>query len=576
MEHEKLLESLLWIIFLIRDENDSCLYSDAAMRLHEKGTFIDLAEEDMTLKSLIASDDFKDYVELYESEEGTRIQLTTKGLEMARELNEARYSNPQNLFTWAFMGHFDTSLQELAGMALPESWEDADGPFGILRRYIVNTFRRLLYERKEEHNRLAIVETERWAAFNTGLVDRMYDPIYALFALNKKKDMQKWTFHSWCTPGNKRAGQTLSRYFEELPRKASYFSHPAELIYDENAGVPTLPFEHILDRLNRLPLSFLREYAPEGVEVPADGDEISDAFFDSYKEALTNPENGMTCLRFKDALELSLRRAVRRVTWNYRLVIPIYDAKRRRLMLLIPMTLDQRYDKADIALMVERAKTSGRYVGHTIYTLGMAYAKARMIMRPEADWLLRRTDPTAPTRTEVDDDDLIEAMAENDVAAMAADKALETEAKKEEQKEQVTAGDAFLHQHETDDIYRPEDIYSRLKIVDKVSLEDLNKGRKRTFYPSQKSADEEDTQTSYERRGYWRPDDGDINIRGVFRESYGHQPFIQVGTSRFQAREFTDEGLIDGDDVVFDIETEDNRWKAGRFFYAVNIRITDD
>lgn len=598
MEHEQILNALLRIIHISGDEEGRLSMSEANEQLHQRGAILSIADEVISLRELLHSEDFSRCFNITPGDEShdAVITLTDEGKERLEKLNAERYQRPKNLFTWAFMSSFDSALGQLAEMALPENWDDGDAPFGILKSYISNTFARLLYEKREKGNERAIVEGEKWAAFNTGLVNRLYDPIYALFSLNKKTDMQKWVFHSWCTPGNKRAGQVLSRFFEQLPSKAVYFTNPSQLIYDGNAGAPTLPFEHILDRLSRLPMKFLERYAPPGVQMPAEGEEPQKEFYDSYKAALLSEEGGLACLHFKDALELSLRRAVKRVAWNYRLAIPVYDAKRRTIMLLLPMSLDTdtARDTVDVALVVERAKGSGRYLGHTILTLDMSYKKARMIMRPESDWLFGTTQTTMAKHlheesVDTEERELADDLADTEAAQRAADRAAEaakaaedagaqeaeeaaSEAASEAGDQAVAASDAFLYQHENDEIFT---VGPKLNVLGTVDLTGLDSGRNR-----RKSAwGEEEPQEAlpqYMVRGMWRPEDGDINIQGQYYEGFG-KGYVMVGKSRFEARELTDEGLIDGDDVVFDIKTEDNRWKKGRtFFFAVNIRLADE
>jgi hypothetical protein len=41
----------------------------------------------------------------------------------------------------------------------------------------------------------------------------------------------------------------------------------------------------------------------------------------------------------------------------------------------------------DIALVVEKTK-SGNYLGHTILPLAWAYSNARLVARPDSDWLV--------------------------------------------------------------------------------------------------------------------------------------------------------------------------------------------
>lgn len=574
MAYEDILNHLLRMMYLTRDEEGLCRLSEIHTKLYTNKWLLSIIDENVTLRELLSSEEFSHFVALDRINEEEVIRFTPEGEAKAAELTAERFANPQNLFTWAFMGNSENAIKKLAEIALPEIWNDGDSEYGILRGYIIYTFQRLLHERQNENNMLAIVEGDKWACFNTGLVDKLYDPIYGLFAVNKKPGMQRWTFHSWCTPGNKQAGQTLSRNFEQLPRKASYFQKPSQLIYDHNAGIPTLPYTHILERLYRLPYEFLKRYAPKGFEFPPSDENLPENFYADLRAALE--EDGETNLRLKDSLQLALSRAVKRVGWNYRLAYPVYDDKRRRLMLLIPLSLNNAADKPEVALIVERSPKSGKYIGHTILTLSMAYKKARMIMRPEADWLFEPVAHKA-SKLEIDKDEkeIMAEIAENDASAQVVEKAKDIASA--DAGKRMGLSDAFLNQHDKDEIYRPEDISNRIRVHGKIDLSEIER-QKRVEIFTDEDVKETEEPTSYEERGYWIPTDGEVNIRGVFHErsKYGNPPYIEVGNSNFEAREFTDEDLIEDDDVIFDVGKEPNKFKEGYFYYAVNIRLRDD
>lgn len=597
MDYKELLESVVKTIHMLRDENGKISMSDVYTYLNDKGKTSIYADDNESLLSLLESDDFKPYVVVERVQDENNVytmitSLTEDGEKFAEQLNDAKFKNPQTLFNWGFMGRYAERIEQLAEMAQPESWNEPERPNGVLYSYIAVTFQRLLQERREG-NQLAIVETDKWAAFNTGLYDRLYDPIFALFSLNKRTGMQKWVFNAWCTPGNRRAGQVLSRFFEQLPRKASYFQRPQDYLYDPNGGTPTLPFDHILERLSRLPLSFLEERKAPDFEWPEGDFEANEEFFEAYKKALEADDYAM--LKFKDALELSLRRAIKKVSSNYRIALPIYDSKRRKMMLLIPMSLDNKdIDHVDIAMVVERAKASGRYVGHTIYTPGMAYRKARMVMRLESDWLsqsLLEKEPLIALTNDDEEDQLARDISEANANADAADMA--AKAREQREAEAAEAGKDFLRQHEFDDIYRPEEISNRLKVVEKIPLDVLEDrssryGKKTTpFTPLAPApelvahAEPEHSPEPEQKKSflyapdpydYKLPQNRDYDILGLYRENHG-KPYIVVGGYKFAARQFTDDNLIEDDEVLFDIKEEPNFKGTGIFKYAVNIRL---
>jgi hypothetical protein len=74
--------------------------------------------------------------------------------------------------------------------------------------------------------------------------------------------------------------------------------------------------------------------------------------------------------------------AKRRVRRNYKTAIPQYY--KGKLQLLLPLCLQDKA-KADLALVIE--KDSGIYRASTCLTLDMAINNARLIAKPDDEWL---------------------------------------------------------------------------------------------------------------------------------------------------------------------------------------------
>ena len=72
--------------------------------------------------------------------------------------------------------------------------------------------------------------------------------------------------------------------------------------------------------------------------------------------------------------------------WNFKTAIPMYYPSNNKMSLLLPLSLLDD-DVIDLALVTERTK-SGNYLGHTILPLDWAYSNARLITRPDSDWLV--------------------------------------------------------------------------------------------------------------------------------------------------------------------------------------------
>jgi len=85
-----------------------------------------------------------------------------------------------------------------------------------------------------------------------------------------------------------------------------------------------------------------------------------------------------------DFLRLAIDRAIERVKWNYKTAVPQYYFEQSQLQLLLPLCIDDPR-KVDLALVIERDEAA--YVGRTILELDWAYSNARLIARPDSDWL---------------------------------------------------------------------------------------------------------------------------------------------------------------------------------------------
>lgn len=303
---------------------------------------------------------------------------------------------------------WDAAINELAvNIALEERWyyNDADKQTKpILKNYLSYTFERLQYEDEIERKkaqkenrqpRLKILENEKNAIFNTGLVDSIYDPIYAFFSRNTGKYesiTQPWVFIAFATANS--YYQNIITDFAYKPIRAEYFTNPSDLYYDCNAQKPTINWEHIIkDNIERLPIGFIKKGATEGFNFIDDIDALPKPqrrdYYEKLAQAIYNDEDWLQFLttKFRNALDIALSR----VAWNYKTAIPVYYVTDHKLSLLLPLALEKK-GIIDVALVcehkVDEASGVNNYVGRTIFTLQMAYNNARLITRPDSDWLM--------------------------------------------------------------------------------------------------------------------------------------------------------------------------------------------
>lgn len=214
----------------------------------------------------------------------------------------------------------------------------------ILKHYILDTF-----ERCAKDNKVLYSEDGNYAAFNTGLLTPHGDDIIGFFEINSKSNAQKWFFKGFLEKTN----WTFLNAFNKVPELVTfhksfedYYFNPDLIIHFNIAHIVGDNKERLLNTLN-----------------------ISD-------------ESSLLML-VKGAWELTLPK-IRR---NVRMVIPQYY--KNKISYLVPIFFDIEGRKITMAMAVEKLQNN-QYRANTIFTLEMAYAQARLLMRPEADWIIKR------------------------------------------------------------------------------------------------------------------------------------------------------------------------------------------
>lgn len=297
---------------------------------------------------------------------------------------------------FAYLGYWEAFLEELANLALPESWEfeDADlgaGPqlerrrYPILKSYITSYFYRVKREGK-----ICVAKDGAFAAFNSGLVNRRYDDIYLCFEPNDQPDRCPWRFVGFCAQGVGRLGKQLVNLFNPLPQPAAFFDRKEDLLFDLDADL-IINYDHVLvDNIGRLPVAFIREGLRTDDTALALLDELQMAdddrraeLYDEVRERLEADPVAFRYLRTR--LDYAVELARKRVRWNYKTAIPMYYPRANTMSLLLPLCLMDE-SVADAALVVE-LMDSGNYQGQTVLTMRMAYQDARLVCRPDSDWL---------------------------------------------------------------------------------------------------------------------------------------------------------------------------------------------
>lgn len=253
------------------------------------------------------------------------------------------YMDLIDLYDYMYWGDYNAQIQTLSDKAMKEPWSfEGSSDNNILKNYLSNTFNRLQQEYK-------VIETETYCLFNTGLFTEQYIPIYVYGELNKNSltntSLQKWYFK-----GFKDEYELTSIDIDiDFPERADYFTDTTLLVFDWHCKVHP-NYNHILNDLNtynRLPNCIKESERPL---------EVLKGYIDT---------------------------AIQRVTANYKLAIPHYYQEKIQLMIPLCFSKD---NTPDIALILEKRK-GNHYQAKTCLTMEMAYMDARIIAKPESNWL---------------------------------------------------------------------------------------------------------------------------------------------------------------------------------------------
>ena len=251
---------------------------------------------------------------------------------------------------------FEKAINDLAATCETESWDYINSTSNIshpiLRSYISHTCERIC-----EQNKL-FTETssqgEKYAIFNTGLVNKFQDEIFAYFVKNRNyTDNQPWGIRVpewWFLEFNTDQSQ-YRKYFDEVPEIATYLNEAdnGKLVFDTTISIRP-NWDHLNKRKHRI-----------------------------YSDDIRN----MTEQEFRDAIQDSISMATKRIKRNYKTAIPHYY--NGDIQFLVPLC--ERKDRSKpIAAMVMQ-KSEKIYEVTTILTLDQAYNDARLLAKPDREWL---------------------------------------------------------------------------------------------------------------------------------------------------------------------------------------------
>lgn len=254
---------------------------------------------------------------------------------------EGIYLDTIDIYDYMYWGDYNLQIQKLADKTIPEKWSfEGKNDNYILKNYLKYTFKKLQEENK-------VIETDTYCAFDTGLFSKYYEPIYAYGEIykNATENAAKWYFKDF-----KDTYELGSLDIEKFPERADYFSDPARLVFNWHLNV-NKNYKHILDDLNtsqRLP------------------------------DSIKNSDRPL------ETLKGVIDTAIQKVIANYKLAVPHYY--QNKIQLLVPLCFGKD-DKPDVALVLDLMK-NGYYQATTCLSMEMAYMDARLIAKPESNWLM--------------------------------------------------------------------------------------------------------------------------------------------------------------------------------------------
>lgn len=255
----------------------------------------------------------------------------------------------QPLFQFAYFLAFDDVMKDLAeNVADSEPWDFSDSAekkHAILKNYLHYYFRKL-----KEESKVQYTKDNQYCVFNTGLVTANQEDIFAYFEKNRNqgKGLSTFFFKGFL----RRSDPTLlSTFGVTLPEPANFFENPELLLLNPKFEiVPDV--EHIIsDNKDRFP------------------DHLKKADDAELRRQLTGAIDDVK----------------KKVRTNYKIAIPQYYGG--KIQLLLPLCLTSGSPNPDIALVISKIPKQEMYSAKTCLTLKMAYNNARLIVKPQSDWL---------------------------------------------------------------------------------------------------------------------------------------------------------------------------------------------
>lgn len=227
-----------------------------------------------------------------------------------------------------------------------------------LKNYLNYTFVRLVTLELETttETHFLLSADQNWICFNTGLQNSFGADILATFQRYKPKPNSHssqevrpdWVYKG-CHPSNHWQYRRL--FGVRMPQIAWYSKDSKDYVFDTSYQLDKEAFDHLFER------------AKERAGLPNASDEV-----------------------VRNYLRGAIENLVPKIKRNYKIAIPVYYVEEKRMQLLLPFV--SASDSNDVScFLVEREDANRCYRLKTIFDLDQAYFSARLITRPDRDWL---------------------------------------------------------------------------------------------------------------------------------------------------------------------------------------------
>jgi hypothetical protein len=228
-----------------------------------------------------------------------------------------------------------------------------------LRNYLNYTFVRLCeLERAVPGRFFSQSQDGDWVAFNTGLQNKFAADLFCIFQRYKARPgdgpaiKPDWVYKA-CHAGHDQFYR--DRFAGHLPDIAWYSKDARDFIFDPEYALEKDAFDHLFDR------------AKERAGMPNASEEVVRTYLRGAIETL-----------------------VPKIRRNYKVAIPVYYVEEKRMQLLLPFYAAD-YSPANPSgvscFLVDRVEATKSYRLKTIFDLDQAYYSARLLTRPDRDWL---------------------------------------------------------------------------------------------------------------------------------------------------------------------------------------------